>query len=96
MYALCSFRVLELFEFSGPRVLELSSFSFFMRARELFRREVIPLYCRKGWPYKSEKERECIRVLPSLVAHAVGYETVVGGHNTVYVQMYVAGSTVFA
>ena len=45
--------------------------------------------------YKSEKERECIRVLPSLVAHAVGYETVVGAHNTVYVQMHVAGSTMF-
>ena len=46
--------------------------------------------------YKSEKEREYIRVLPSLVAHAVGYETVVGAHNTVYVQMHVAGSTMFA
>ena len=32
---------------------------------------------------------------PSLVAHAVGYETVVGAHNIVYVQMHVAGSTVF-
>ena len=49
-----------------------------------------------GWPYKSDKVRECIRVLPSLVAHAVGYEMVVGAHNTVYVQMHVAGSTVFA
>ena len=46
--------------------------------------------------YKSEKERECIRVLPSLVAHAIGYETIVGSHNTVYVQMPVPGSTVFA
>ena len=46
--------------------------------------------------YKSEKDRECIRVLPSHVAHAVGYETVVGAHNTVYAQMYVVGSTVFA
>ena len=35
-------------------------------------------------------------MLPSLVAHAVGYEMVVGAHNTVYVQMHVAGSTVFA
>ena len=34
-------------------------------------------------------------MLPSLVAHAVGYETVVGAHNTVYIQMYVAGSIVF-
>ena len=46
--------------------------------------------------YKSKKERECIRVLPSLVAHAVGYETVVDVHNIVYVQMHVAGSIVFA
>ena len=46
--------------------------------------------------YKSEEERECIRVLPSLVVHAVGYETIVGAHNTVDVQMHVAGFTVFA
>ena len=25
-------------------------------------------------------------MLPSLVAHAVGYETVIGAHNTVYVR----------
>ena len=31
-----------------------------------------------------EKERECIHVLPSLVAHAVGYEMAVSAHNTVY------------
>ena len=42
-----------------------------------------------------EKERECVCVLSSLVAHAVGYEMVVGGHNTVYVQTHLAGSTVF-
>ena len=36
--------------------------------------------------YKSEKKRECIRAPPSLVAHAVGYETVVGTHNTVYIR----------
>ena len=35
-------------------------------------------------------------MLTSLVAHAVGYETVVDAHNTVYVQMHVTGSTVFA
>ena len=46
--------------------------------------------------YKSEKERKCIRVLPSLVAHAIGYETIVGVHNTVRVQMHVAGFIVFA
>ena len=35
-------------------------------------------------------------MLPSRVAHAVGYETVIGAHNIVYVQMHVAVSTVFA
>ena len=45
--------------------------------------------------YKLEKERECIHVLPSLVAHAVGYETVIDAHNIVYVQTHMAGSTVF-
>ena len=46
--------------------------------------------------YKLEKERECIRVLSSLVVHVAGYETIVGAHDTVYVQIQVAGSTVFA
>ena len=46
--------------------------------------------------YKLEKARECIHVLPSLVVHAVEYEMVVGTHNTVYVQIHVVGSTVFA
>ena len=31
-------------------------------------------------------ERECARVLLSLVAHAVRYKTVVSAHNTVYVR----------
>ena len=43
-----------------------------------------------------EKERECLHVLPSLLAHAVGYKTVVGAHNIVYVQTHLAGSTMFA
>ena len=43
-----------------------------------------------------EKERECVRVLPNLVTHVVGYETVVNAHNTIYVQMHVVGSTMFA
>ena len=30
------------------------------------------------------KERECVRVLPSLVAHAIGYEMIIGAHNTVH------------
>jgi len=43
-----------------------------------------------------ERESVCIHVLPSLVAYAVGYETVIGTHNIVYVQTHLAGSTVFA
>ena len=34
----------------------------------------------------SERERVCPHVLLSLVAHAVGYNTVIGAHNTVYVR----------
>ena len=37
----------------------------------------------------------CIRVLPSLVANAIGYETVIAVHNIVYVQMHVVGYIVF-
>ena len=33
-----------------------------------------------------EKERGCARMILSLVTHAVGYKTVVGAHNTVYVR----------
>ena len=43
-----------------------------------------------------EKERECVRVLSSLVAHTIGYETIVGAHNTVHAQMRLAGFTVLA
>ena len=42
-----------------------------------------------------EKERECVRMLHSLVAHAIGYETIVGAHNTVHTQTHWAGFTVF-
>ena len=38
----------------------------------------------------------CVRVLPSLVAHAIGYEMFVGAHNTVYAQIHLAGFTMFA
>ena len=43
-----------------------------------------------------EKERKCIRVLPSLVTHAIGYGMATSAHNTVYAQTCLAGSTVFA
>ena len=42
-----------------------------------------------------EKERGCVRVLASLVAHAIGYETIVGAHNIVHAQTRLAGFTVF-
>ena len=42
-----------------------------------------------------EKEREYVRVLPSLVAHAIGYETIIGAHNNVHAQMRLAGFTMF-
>ena len=43
-----------------------------------------------------EKERKCIRVLPSLVAHAIRYGMTASAHNTVYAQTHMADSTVFA
>ena len=48
-----------------------------------------------GLTSKREKERECVRVLPSLVAHAIGYETIVNAHNTVRAQTHLIGFTVF-
>ena len=42
------------------------------------------------------RERVCICVLPSLVAHTIGYGMAVSALNTVYVQTHLAGSTMFA
>ena len=40
-------------------------------------------------------ERERVRMLLSLVAHAGGYMMMVGAHNTVGCQMHVGGCVVF-
>ena len=40
-------------------------------------------------------ERESVRMLLSLVAHADGYRMMVGAHNTVECQMHVGGCVVF-
>ena len=40
-------------------------------------------------------EREGVRSLLSLAAHAGGYKTMVGAHNTVECQMHVGGCVVF-
>ena len=40
-------------------------------------------------------ERERVRMLLSLVAHADRYRMMVGTHNTVECQMYVGGGVVF-
>ena len=40
-------------------------------------------------------ERERVRILLSLVAHAGGYRMMVGAHNTVECQMHVGGGVVF-
>ena len=40
-------------------------------------------------------ERERVRMLLSLVAHAGGYRMMVGAHNTVGCQMHVGGYVVF-
>ena len=39
-----------------------------------------------GFTRESVRERVCVCVLPSLVAHVVGYKMIVGTHNTVYVR----------
>ena len=61
-------------------------------------RERIPFYRWRGWHYKLERkrERERVRVLPSRVAHAIGYETIISAHNTAHAQMHLTGFTVFA
>ena len=51
---------------------------------------------RDGLTSQRERESVCIRVLPSLVAHTIGYGMAVGAHNTIYVQTHLAGSTMFA
>ena len=40
-------------------------------------------------------ERERVRMLLSLVAHAGGYRRMVGAHNTVECRLYVGGYVVF-
>ena len=40
----------------------------------------------KGMAFTSERERVRVRMLLSLVAHAVRYKMIVGAHNTVNVR----------
>ena len=42
-----------------------------------------------------KNERERVRMLLSLVAHADGYRMMVGAHNTVGCQMHMGGSVIF-
>ena len=74
-----------MFESSGRRVLESSSLFFLSRASQFLGESSSPFIV-EGDGLTSQRKREWIRVLPSLVAHAIGYETVVGAHNTVYVR----------
>ena len=85
-----SLRAIELFESSGRRVLESSSVYLLGESASPFIGEG------DGLTSQRERERECIHVLPSLVAHAVGYEMVASAHNTVYAKTRLADSTVFA
>ena len=48
--------------------------------------ESVSPFIGEGDDLTSERERECARVLLSLVAHAVRYKRVVDAHNTVYVR----------
>ena len=72
---------------SNPQVVESSShLASFLSERELLGESSSPFIV-EGDGLTSQKEREsvCIHVLPSLVAHAVEYEMIIGAHNTVYV-----------
>ena len=40
-------------------------------------------------------ERERVRTLLSIAAHAGGYKMMVGAHNTIYCQMHLGGCVVF-
>ena len=60
-------------------------------SRERVRKNDRPLLGESASPFIDEgggltRERECVRMLLSLIAHAVGYKMVVGAHNTVYVR----------
>ena len=89
-----AFRVLELLSCSSPQVIESSNrlASLFGGEPEqasesvLLRGESVSPFIVKGDGLISRRKREWIRVLPSLVAHAVGYETVIGAHNIIYVR----------
>ena len=88
-YALCSFRVLELLSYSGSLFLESQRTRVrIARSREnlLRRGESASPFLVEGDGLTSQRKREWIRMLPSLVTHAVGYETVIGAHNTVFVK----------
>ena len=49
----------------------------------------------KGDNLTNERERERVRMLLSLVAHAVGYKMMAGAHNTVDAKRHVGSPTVF-
>ena len=84
--------------YSSSQVLKCSNnlASLFGEELETFLGESSSPFIVEGDGLTSQRKRERIRVLPNLVAHAVGYEMVVGAHNIVYVQMHLAGSTMFA
>ena len=52
--------------------------------RESQRESASPFIIERGALQVREKERVCIRVLPSLVAHAFRYEMAASAHNAVY------------
>ena len=69
-------RAVELFESSGHRVLESSSLLPLGESAS-------PFIVERDGLISQRERRECIRVLSSVVAHAVGYEMIVGAYNTV-------------
>jgi len=71
-----------------------------LHTSELDRSESIYLLKESASPFIDEgdgftSEREGVRLLLSLAAHAGGYKTMVGAHNTVECQMHVGGCVFF-
>ena len=81
-YALYSFRVLELLSYLGSLFLgepeNQSQNSQLERENVLQRGESASPFIVEGDGLTSQRKREWIHVLPSLVAQAIGYEMVVG------------------
>ena len=98
MHALCvrAYQLLRACRLCSYRVLELLSCRVDQSSLGLLGENSSPFIV-EGDGFTSQRKREsvCIHMLPSLVAHTIGYGMAIGAHNTAYVQTHLAGSTMF-